>query len=214
MTCTRDPGENPIRKFGLPSSLVNTAIHAVTYFVDGSLVCDSSSDQPSVMGPLLTGTQTLFSIGDVVSAGNGDSWDAPGVDMTEGATGSGVDLRESLGIPAEDPSKRRKYFSKKGGQGFVLEAGRTYSFDHGHGYIDWKETTLKLPGFSFNILKHIGKGNKSHKVRFVLKDTESGEVYFVIMCTLLAGEDLRMAMEDDQKRMSGERDQDAVVGPP
>ena len=55
---------------------------------------------------------------------------------------------------------------------------------------------LKLPGFSWSPLKHIG--DKSHKVRFVLKDVGTGEVFLVVMATLLAGEDLRAAVEADR----------------
>jgi len=188
-----DTGHNPIRKFGLPESLVQTAFKIVKEFIDPSLVCDISSDEPYVMGPALTSATMELNVGDSQQ----QNWDAPAENMTEGATGSGQQAREKAGLPPA-ADKRRKYFMAEAHrESFVLEKGRTYGFDFANGYIDWRAYALKLPGFSWSPLKHIG--DKSHKVRYVLKDLKSGEVFFVVMCELLAGENMRLAVEEDQR---------------
>ena len=186
-----DTGHNPIKKFGLSKSLINTAFKVAKEFIDGSLHCDAFADEPWVGGPVLQGATTTFRVGETVQSGQ---WDAPGDDMDEGAVGEGKEERERCGIP-EAADKRRKWFGNE--KGFTLKKGRKYDFDFANGYIDWKNYALKLPGFSWSPLKHIG--DKSHKVRFVLKDVKSGECFFVVMVTLLAGEEMKAAIAEDQK---------------
>lgn len=192
-----DTGHNPIRKFGLPESLVQTAFKIVREFIDPSLTCDASADEPYVMGPALTSATMEFRIGEQVAESSRGTWDVPSEDMSEGAIGSGKQVRENAGLP-DAADKRRKYLMNGAHRdGFLLEKGRTYDFDFSNGYIDWRAYALKLPGFSWSPLKHIG--DKSHKVRYVLKDIKTGQVYFVVMCELLAGEQMRQAVEDDRR---------------
>lgn len=188
-----DTGHNPIKKFGLSKGLIDSAFKVAKQFIDGSLRCDAFAEQPWVGGPVLQGSTTTFRVGEALSGNGNGNWDAPGDDMAEGATGEGKKERERVGMP-EAADKRRKWIGAN--PGFKLQKGRRYDFDFANGYIDWKTYSLKLPGFSWSPLKHIG--DKSHKVRFVLKDIKTGECFFVVMVTLLAGEEMRAAIEADR----------------
>jgi hypothetical protein len=58
--------------------------------------------------------------------------------------------------------------------------------------------SLKLPGFSIGVIKYIN--DKSHKLRWVLKNRKTGEVYFVVIFTLLFGDDLEEEMKLERER--------------
>lgn len=190
-----DTGHNPIRKYGLPKSLVKTALNILTGFVDPSLHSDVVADGPWIMGPVLCGSTMQFRINghvdDTQDTPGNKARRAPGENMSEGALGSGQQVRQASGMP-DAADKRRKWFlDDKHRQSFVLERGRTYDFDFSNGYIDPDRYRLRLPGFSIGVLKYIG--TKSHKFRWVLKDVKTDKVYFVIMCTLLTGDELEAA---------------------
>jgi hypothetical protein len=61
---------------------------------------------------------------------------------------------------------------------------------------------LKLPGFSIDILKYWDKSEieKEHRLRYVMKDRNSGRVYFVVVLTLLkkAADDGPLLTEQEQ----------------
>ncbi|KAF4552860.1 Hypothetical protein D9617_8g048720 [Elsinoe fawcettii] len=301
-----DTGHNPIRKFGIPKSLVNTAFKIVKEFIDPSLSCDAGVDEPWVRGPVVAGATTTLCVGDRTGPVDSPIPDAPQeahpatssdaqpaahlspnpgassppsrpssaspsrspsrfsspLSMSRKSSASDAEpqdlsslsfphpgllvegsvsaeahaYRKGSGLPS-DAGKRRKHLnSESNRKSFVLQKGRTYYFDFSNGYIDWKAYALKLPGFSVPVLKYLGGGKPpggtspkaeqgeagagkdggpqevqghaeegkkassgSHKVRFFLKDIVTEEVYFVIMCTLLTGEDLRLALEEDSK---------------
>lgn len=112
--------------------------------------------------------------------------------LVEGAEGDGETVRHEAGIP-DSEGKRRKHFSSEAKRkAFVFEKGRCYQFDFHNGYIDWKNYTLKLPGFSLGVLKWIN--DRTHTLRFVLKNRGTGEPYLVVTFSLLFGEELNGAM--------------------
>lgn len=43
--------------------------------------------------------------------------------------------------------------------------------------------SLRLPGFSLQVVKYIDE--KNHELRYVLKNRKTGEVYFVVLFTLI-----------------------------
>lgn len=51
--------------------------------------------------------------------------------------------------------------------------------------------SLKLPGFSLSVIKYIDE--KSHELRYVLKNKHTSDVYFVVLFTLLFGDELKEA---------------------
>lgn len=56
------------------------------------------------------------------------------------------------------------------------------SVDNGDVYADF---SLRLPGFSIKVAKYIDA--KNHQLRYVLKNKSTGDVYFVVLFTLLLG---------------------------
>ncbi|MGI4851752.1 MAG: DUF1769 domain-containing protein [Janthinobacterium lividum] len=59
---------------------------------------------------------------------------------------------------------------------------------------------LKLPGFDIRIAKYIN--DKTHTLRYVFKNRKTDEVYFVVVFTLLFGEELEAALEEDHTSAS------------
>ncbi|GAM88220.1 hypothetical protein ANO11243_062510 [Dothideomycetidae sp. 11243] len=270
-----DTGHNPIRKFGIPKSLVNTAFRIVKDFIDPSLACDAGADEPWLRGPVVAGASTTMCVGDRPSGGEEEhvapverkdsladpdtssdesksrrssylgSWSRtpspPDVDLsgevfpspallTEGATSASAKRyrRETLNIPSDAKGRRKFYNNSANRTDAKLQAGRTYYFDFANAYIDWSAYAIKLPGFSVPVLKWLGSGkpppspeemaqqgevkpgqggkkSPSHKVRFFLKDVNTGEVYFVIMATLVTGEELGAALMEDKEIVAREK---------
>lgn len=168
----------------------NTAFRIVKEFIDPGLSCDVYADEPWLYGPSLS-CWFAFRIGDKVD--DGKEFPAPGV-LREGADGSGQTLRDEHGLP-ENNEKRRKHFLDAGHrESFVFEKGRLYQGDFYNPYLDFANYALKLPGFSLNVIKYIGE--KTHCLRYVFKNRQTGDVYFNVNFTLLWGEQLRKALED------------------
>lgn len=78
----------------------------------------------------------------------------------------------------------------------MFEKGRAYQFDFHNGYIDWKNYALKLPGFSLGVLKYID--NKTHTLRFVMKNRKTGHTYLVVAFKLLFGDELKQALKEEE----------------
>lgn len=112
--------------------------------------------------------------------------------LVEGADGDGESIRRDHGIP-DDEGKRRKFFAnEENRKGFTFEKGRCYQFDFHNGYIDWKDYALKLPGFSLNVLKWINE--RTHTVRFAMKNRKTGQQYLIVTFRLLFGAELDQAL--------------------
>lgn len=122
--------------------------------------------------------------------------------MTEGADGTGADVREKHGVPS-DPDKRRKFFLRDENRSkFTFEKGRLYQGDFFNPYLDFGKLALKLPGFSLSVVRYLN--DTTHSLRYVFKNVETGELYFVLVLTLLFGEDLKDAVEaDNQQTVAG-----------
>jgi len=139
----------------------------------------------------------------------GQDFPAPGEENVtrEGADGSGQEERERLGLP-ENNEKRRKYFlDAKHREGFVFQKGRCYEADFFNPYLDFGNCALKLPGFSLNVIKYVDQ--KSHCLRYVFKNRETGNVYLNVNIALLWDEDLKKAVEADKE---GDAALQAVLG--
>jgi hypothetical protein len=139
----------------------------------------------------------------------GQDFPAPGEENVtrEGADGSGQEERDRLGLP-ENNEKRRKYFlDAKHREGFVFQKGRCYEADFFNPYLDFGNCALKLPGFSLNVIKYVDQ--KSHCLRYVFKNRETGDVYLNVNIALLWDEDLKKAVEADKE---GDAALQAVLG--
>jgi hypothetical protein len=168
----------------------------VKEFIDPGLQCDAYADEPWLYGPSLS-CWFAFRIGEKVE--DGHDFPEPGEeDVTrEGADGSGHEERERLGLP-ENNEKRRKFFlDAKNRENFVFQKGRCYQADFYNPYLDFGNCALKLPGFSLNVIKYVDQ--KSHCLRYVFKNRETGNVYLNVNIALLWDEDLRRAKEADKE---------------
>ncbi|KAK6003789.1 hypothetical protein QM012_009560 [Aureobasidium pullulans] len=174
---------NPIRD-RIPGRFITTAFNVVKGFVDSSLKCDPDADQPWLNGPVLCSSAITFSIG---SKGN---CELPAI-LAEGGLSDDSAIRKSHNIPTSDSQRRKHFLDEQNRKGFVFEKGRCYAFDFHNGYIDWKNYALKLPGFSFGVLKYIN--DRTHTTRFVLKSRKTGKVCVATTFRLLYGEELEKA---------------------
>ncbi|KAI4795038.1 hypothetical protein E4T44_10920 [Aureobasidium sp. EXF-8845] len=174
---------NPIRD-RIPGRFITTAFNIVKRFVDSSLQCDPDADQPWVNGPILCSSAITFSIG---SKG---TCELPAI-LSEGSLSDDSAMRKSHDIPTSDSQRRKHFLDEHRRKEFIFEKGRCYAFDFHNGYIDWKNYALKLPGFSFGVLKYIN--DRTHTTRFVLKSRKTGKVFVATTFRLLYGEELEKA---------------------
>jgi hypothetical protein len=204
---------NPIRDH-IPKRFITTAFEIVKGFVDPSLKCDPYADQPWLNGPILCSTAITFSIGPQKPT----SCVLPPI-LAEGSIPDDAPIRSTLNIPTTESQRRKHFADEQNRKAFVFEKGRCYAFDFHNGYIDWKNYALKLPGFSFGVLKYIN--DRTHTTRFVLKSRESGEVFAATTFKLLYGEELEKAkkgksssssshVEDEQEKSSQQQHDQAA----
>jgi hypothetical protein len=187
--------DHPVRD-RLPPGF-NTAFKIVKEFIDPGLSCDAYADEPWLYGPSLS-CWFAFRLGEKV----GDEEEVPepgGEDEVtrEGGDGSGEEERARLGLP-ENNEKRRKFFlDAKNRQELVFEKGRRYEADFFNPYLDFGNCALKLPGFSLNVIKYVDE--KSHCLRYVFKNRETGDVYLNVNIALLWDQDLMDALQAEKE---------------
>jgi hypothetical protein len=202
--------DHPIRDRIPPG--FNTAFRIVKEFIDPGLSCDAYADEPWLYGPSLS-CWFGFRIGDVVVAAEddndgrgaqGENFPAPDENhvLTEGADGSGQDLREKLGLPANNEKRRKHFLSQTHREAFTFEKGRCYQGDFYNPYIDFGNFALKLPGFSLKVIKYVQ--GRTHCLRYVFKNRKTNEVYFNINFFLVWGEQLERVVEEDRKGAEGD----------
>lgn len=201
--------DHPVRD-RLPPGF-NTAFKIVKEFIDPGLSCDAYADEPWLYGPSLS-CWFAFRIGEKLE--EGEDLPAPSEEdpMEDGADGSGMEVRQKLGIPDNNEKRRKFFLSASNRENVVFEKGRVYQADFYNPYIDFGNFSLKLPGFSLKVIKYVDQ--KSHCLRYVFKNKESGDVYVNVNLRLLWGEDLAKALEEEEKRPStaGAREERAKNG--
>ena len=190
--------DHPIRD-RLPPGF-NTAFRILKDFIDPGLECDAHADQPWMLGPALS-SWFVLRIGDKL-APHADIPELPehADILHEGADGSGVDVRQRLGLAADTTSdQRRKFFlSDAHRQRFTFEKDRLYHVDFSNPYLDFGNFSVKLPGFSLKVIKYID--DKSHVLRYVFKDRAAGHVYLCVNLNLLWGDSLQRVLAGDALR--------------
>lgn len=192
---------NPIRD-RIPGRFITTAFNIVKGFVDSSLKCDPDADQPWLNGPVLCSSAITFSIG------LKGSCELPAI-LAEGGLSDDSAIRRSHNIPTSDSQRRKHFLDEQNRKSFVFEKGRCYAFDFHNGYIDWKNYALKLPGFSFGVLKYIN--DRTHTTRFVLKSRKTGKVCVATTFRLLYGEELEKAKQKSAAApQTGETEEDTT----
>jgi len=197
--------DRPIRDRLPPGT--NYAIRLVKWMIDPGLEGDAYADRPYMYGPALS-SWNYFRVCDRVGDG-GDSTDSStdgegsGSDtdgdgdetgdeplrelheevIEEGGEGDGRKVRRRMAIPTQ-PGQRKKFFlDEQNRNAFQFEAGRLYKADFGNPYLVFNDFSLRLPGFTVYATKYIDE--KNHELRYVLKNRSTGDVYFVLLFTLL-----------------------------
>ncbi|KAK6815172.1 hypothetical protein RU639_008376 [Aspergillus parasiticus] len=191
--------DRPIRD-RLPPGF-NAALRLVKWTIDPSLDGDAYADKPYLYGPAVA-SWNQFCIGEKIRKDD----EVPGMHervVEEGGEGSGLEVREQMGIPT-GVNERRKYFqSEETRTGFEFEEGRVYWVDFGNPYLGFNDFSLHLPGITINVLPYINEDN--HSLRYVLKNRDTDEVYLVVLFTLvLQGTDEEPLHKEETERMRKE----------
>lgn len=176
------------------------AMKIATSLLDPGLYSDPYSDEPYLYGPALS-SFFAFRIGELIESIPADKQianlneEGEGV-IEEGADGSGQTVRNDQQIPSKW-KKRRKYFlDAQALSNFTFEKGRMYHADFFNPHLDFANFSLRLPGFSISVAKYIDE--KTHHLRFVLKNKTTEEVLFVVFFRLLFGKELDERLENEK----------------
>jgi len=187
--------DRPIRD-RLPPGF-RTAMKFVTTIIDPGIYSDPYADKPYLYGAALS---SFFQLRIGEKTDDFDENDDGGV-IEEGAEGSGQDIRDNMSLP-ETGNKRRKMFLKEENQKqFEFEEGRVYRADFYNPYLDFANFGLRLPIISISVARFIDE--KTHNLRYVLKNKRTGEVYFVVVFTLLFGQALEDALAGQNGQVNG-----------
>ncbi|KAK5178144.1 hypothetical protein LTR44_009450 [Exophiala sp. CCFEE 6388] len=193
---------------------VNQALKIVKWWIDPGLDGDVYADKPYLYGPALS-SWNFLRIGDKIvkedELKDKNAWKIPNATsfhetvVEEGADGSGEEVRKDDGIPADAAARKKHFLTQAHRDAFVFEAGRLYQADFGNPYLDFNDFSMKLPGFSLNVLKYIDA--KTHELRYTLKNKATDEVYAAVLFTLLFGEELEK-IEKEQGKANVDEDKD------
>ncbi|KAJ4298869.1 hypothetical protein N0V90_004112 [Kalmusia sp. IMI 367209] len=173
------------------------AMRIVTTILDPGIYSDPYSDKPYLYGPALS-SFFAFRIGERTTDVSAEEQlathqtDAKGV-IEEGADGSGQRVRADHHIPAKTSKRRKNFLDERKLEQFTFEAGRMYQADFFNPYLDFANFALRIPGFSISVAKYID--DKTHQLRYVLKDRSTDEVLFAVIFTLLFGQKLEDTLQ-------------------
>ncbi|KAG9243639.1 hypothetical protein BJ878DRAFT_423142 [Calycina marina] len=184
--------DHPIRD-RLPPGF-SVAMKFIKWAVDPGLDGDVYADQPYLYGPL-GGSVNALHIGDAKEnyVGEGDV----GLEVSEGGSIAGEELRSEKGIPSTDAARRKWFVNQENRKTFEYESDKTYGCSFYNGYLDFNEFALKLPVITIPIMSYWdGQGlraerqKRSHTLRYTLKNRKTGKVLLVILFTLFLKEDV------------------------
>jgi hypothetical protein len=195
--------DHPIRDRLPPAVLFNAAMKIVTHVIDPGIEYDAYADEPWLYAPAVS-TLMIMNIGNKSEEYQYGELPHPpeGQALREGADGDGHDVRRLHGL-SENNNKRRKHLlNNKNRERFILEKDRLYQWDFFNPYIDFQKFKLRLPGFSLSCLGYIN--DKTHHLRYVFKNRKTGDLYFVVIFTLLFADDVDRALEEENARIASE----------
>lgn len=180
------------------------AMKIATSMLDPGLYSDAYSDEPYLYGPALS-SFFAFRIGDRTS-------EVPAKDqlanlsqeidnvIEEGASGSGKEVRKASSMPSKWKKRRKHYLDEQALSAFTFEKGRMYHADFFNPHLDFANFSLRLPGFSINVAKYVDE--KTHHLRYVLKNRRTSDVLLVVFFKLLFGKELDDTLEKEKRRES------------
>jgi hypothetical protein len=145
--------DHPIRD-RLPP-LFDKAFGIVKWWIDPGLDGDVQADEPYLYGALLSSINVLR-IGEKGGKPKGDNGsDGDAVVYTEGAFGSGEQIRKELHLPSTSAARQKHFLAEQHRKDFVFEAGREYQCDFFNPYLDFNEFALKI-GYGLPAISIIG----------------------------------------------------------
>jgi hypothetical protein len=186
-----------------------------TSMLDPGLYSDAYCDEPYLYGPALSGLFTLH-IGEKVDQVSAEEQISQlekenGGVVEEGGTGSGQTIRKEQNIPPKWKKRRKHFLTAENLNRFTFEKGRMYHCDFFNPHLDFANFALRLPGFSISVAKYIDE--KTHHLRYVLRNRTTGEVCFVVFFKLLFGEELKKTLEARKgEKEAAERRESQQVG--
>ncbi|RMZ78147.1 hypothetical protein DV738_g4057, partial [Chaetothyriales sp. CBS 135597] len=128
--------------------------------------------------------------------------------VEEGADADGAAAREESGMPADAAGRKKFYLDQANREAFVFEKGRLYQSDFFNPYLDFNDFSLKLPGFSLNVIKYVDA--KTHELRYTLKNRVTDEVYAVVLFTLLWGDEEKETKKGKSANKKADDDSDSI----
>jgi hypothetical protein len=185
------------------------AMKIATSMLDPGIYSDPYSDNPYLYGPALSGLFSL-NIGERVEETSAKDQlvsleQATGGVVEEGAIGTGKSVRESQNLPSKFKKRRKHFLDARALSNFTFEKGRMYHADFFNPHLDFANFSLRLPGFSISIAKYIDE--KTHHLRYVLKNRKTDEVLFVVFFKLLFGDELaRVVAGEKNEQVEGKEE--------
>ncbi|OJJ46912.1 hypothetical protein ASPZODRAFT_151511 [Penicilliopsis zonata CBS 506.65] len=170
---------HPIRD-KLPPGFTS-ALRLVKWMLDPALDGDPYADKPYLCSPAVA-TWNKFCIGDVVNKID----KAPPLHnlvIEEVDEGSGAQVRKKHDIPSDVDGRRKHFHNEENRKSFNFEKGRVYFSDFGNPYLGFSDFTLRLPGFHLHVTNYIDE--KNHKLRYILKNRATDDIYFVVVFELV-----------------------------
>jgi hypothetical protein len=180
------------------------AMKIATSMLDPGLYSDAYSDEPYLYGPALS-SFFAFRVGDRTSEVSARdqlatlSQESDSV-IQEGASGSGKEVRKASFMPSKWKKRRKHYLDEKALSAFTFEKGRMYHADFFNPHLDFANFALRLPGFSISVAKYVDE--KTHHLRYVLRNRKTEEVLLVVFFKLLFGKELDETLEKEKRRES------------
>ncbi|KAJ4983392.1 F-box domain containing protein [Stagonosporopsis vannaccii] len=199
--------EHPIRD-RLPP-LFDKAFGIVKWWIDPGLEGDVYGDEPYLYGALLSSINVLrigekkkeeeeeaaekkqgkadAAYEDVPAGTEGEA-----VVYTEGADGSGEDVRRQHNIPGASAARQKFFLTEANRKNFTFEKGRQYQCDFFNPYLDFNEFALKI-GYGLPNISIIGHWDgqplRPHSLRYTLKNKATNTELFVVVIQLCPTEE-------------------------
>ncbi|KAI1366044.1 hypothetical protein F5Y08DRAFT_158866 [Xylaria arbuscula] len=180
--------DHPIRD-RLPPGF-SYAMNIVKWWIDPGLDGDPYADMPYLYGPGLSSFNSIH-----VGSGAHDP-EKGGLHFEEGGDEAGLEARRAIGAPDGGKERKKWALAKDSKDKWIYEYEKTYCVDFFNPYIDFKDFSLRLPGFTLPIMKYWdGQGLRAHKkrshtLRYVLRNRSTDETYLVILFSLYLKEDV------------------------
>ncbi|KAI0512991.1 hypothetical protein F5B22DRAFT_282614 [Xylaria bambusicola] len=180
--------DHPIRD-RLPPGF-SYAMNIVKWWIDPGLDGDPYADMPYLYGPGLSSFNNIY-----VGFGEHDP-EKGGLYFDEGGDEAGMEARRAIGAPDGAKERKKWALAKDSKDKWVFEYEKTYCVDFFNPYIDFKDFSLRLPGFTLPIMKYWDgqdlrdRKKRSHTLRYVLRNRTTEETYLVILFSLYLKEDV------------------------